>query len=84
MLEGREALDTDAVREHRCRQGSAGATVGALTSGTPEDALPFEAMESQLVKGRETPVEAFRLAPGVGFGIGDALIGANLDKGSGD
>ena len=61
-----------------------GATVGALTSGTPEDALPFEAMESQLVKGRETPVEAFRLAPGVGFGIGDALIGANLDKGSGD
>jgi class 3 adenylate cyclase/ActR/RegA family two-component response regulator len=61
-----------------------GATVSALSPGTPEGALPFETMESQLVKGRETPVEAFRLAPGVGIGSGDALIGANLDKGSGD
>jgi class 3 adenylate cyclase len=61
-----------------------GATVSALSPGTPEGALPFETMESQLVKGRETPVEAFRLAPGVGFEISDALIGANLDKGSGE
>jgi class 3 adenylate cyclase/ActR/RegA family two-component response regulator len=62
-----------------------GATVSALTPGTAEGDLPFESMESQLVKGRETPVEAFRLAPGVGLDeVNGALIGANLDKESGE
>jgi adenylate cyclase len=61
-----------------------GATVTALTPGTDGGALPFEPMPSQLVKGRETPVEAFRLAPGVGIEDNTALIGANLDNGSGE
>jgi adenylate cyclase len=61
-----------------------GATITALTPGTDGGALPFEPMPSQLVKGRETPVEAFRLAPGVGIEDNSALIGANLDNGSGE
>jgi class 3 adenylate cyclase len=42
------------------------ATVDALSSGTGDEALPFEAMPNQLVKGRETPIDAFRLPPDTG------------------
>ncbi len=44
-----------------------GATVTALAFGMTGDAsLPFEPMPQQLVKGRETPMDAFRLAPDAG------------------
>ena len=53
------------------------ATVSALSFGmTGEGGLVFEPMAQRLVKGRETPVDAFRLPPPSAGG--DALIGADI------
>jgi class 3 adenylate cyclase len=54
------------------------ATVSALSFGmTGEGGLVFEPMAQRLVKGRESPVDAFRLPPGPPVG-GSALIGADI------
>jgi class 3 adenylate cyclase len=63
------------------------ATVEALSFGEGGgDALPFEAMPNQLVKGRETPIDAFRLPPDTGavaLGAGaQTSANSNNDRGS--